>query len=196
MKLFHLILGRMSAALIVILTLWAGLFYLAVMEEVNDEVDDSLEDYSEALILRWLSGEELPARSNGSNNQYFLYEVSESYARMYPRISYHDEMVYITEKDEEEPARVLTTIFEAEGNRFMELVVYTPTIEKADLQRAILGWIVFLYVLLLLAVILLNGCSGEICILCTACWPGWMPIGSAVRMLHWRIIPAFMSSAS
>ena len=156
MKLFHLILGRMSAALIVILTLWAGLFYLAVMEEVNDEVDDSLEDYSEALILRWLSGEELPARSNGSNNQYFLYEVSESYARMYPRISYHDEMVYITEKDEEEPARVLTTIFEAEGNRFMELVVYTPTIEKADLQRAILGWIVFLYVLLLLAVILLN----------------------------------------
>ena len=118
--------------------------------------DDSLEDYSEALILRWLSGEELPARSNGSNNQYFLYEVSESYARMYPRISYHDEMVYITEKDEEEPARVLTTIFEAEGNRFMELVVYTPTIEKADLQRAILGWIVFLYVLLLLAVILLN----------------------------------------
>lgn len=153
MKLFHLILGRMSAALIVILTLWAGLFYLAVMEEVNDEVDDSLEDYSEALILRWLSGEELPARSNGSNNQYFLYEVSESYARMYPRISYHDEMVYITEKDEEEPARVLTTIFEAEGNRFMELVVYTPTIEKADLQRAILGWIVFLYVLLLLAVI-------------------------------------------
>ena len=156
MKLFHLILGRMSAALIVILTLWAGLFYLAVMEEVNDEVDDSLEDYSEALILRWLSGEELPARSNGSNNQYFLYEVSESYARMYPRISYHDEMVYITEKDEEEPARVLTTIFEAEGNRFMELVVYTPTIEKADLQRDILGWIVFLYVLLLLAVILLN----------------------------------------
>lgn len=110
MKLFHLILGRMSAALIVILTLWAGLFYLAVMEEVNDEVDDSLEDYSEALILRWLSGEELPARSNGSNNQYFLYEVSESYARMYPRISYHDEMVYITEKDEEEPARVLNTI--------------------------------------------------------------------------------------
>ena len=84
------------------------------------------------------------------------HEVSESYARMYPRISYHDEMVYITEQDEEEPARVLTTIFEAEGNRFMELVVYTPTIEKADLQRAILGWIVFLYVLLLLAVILLN----------------------------------------
>lgn len=156
MKLFHLILGRISVALFVILTLWAGLFYLAVMEEVNDEVDDSLEDYSETLILRWLSGEELPARSNGSNNQYFLYEVSESYARNYPRISYHDEMVYITEKEEEEPARVLTTIFEADGNRFMELVVYTPTIEKYDLQKAILGWIIFLYVLLLLAVILLN----------------------------------------
>ena len=32
MKLFHLVMWRMSAALIVILTCWAVLFYLTVME--------------------------------------------------------------------------------------------------------------------------------------------------------------------
>lgn len=156
MKLFHLVMWRMSAALIVILTCWAVLFYLAVMEEVNDEVDDSLETYAESLIVRSLSGEEMPDASNGSNNQYFLYEVSESYARAYSRISYRDEMVYITEKSEKEPARVLMTIFQRDDGTFMELVVYTPTIEKFDLQRAILGWIVFLYVLLFLMILAVN----------------------------------------
>lgn len=156
MKLSHLVLWRLSLALIVVLSVWAGLFYMAVMEEVNDEVDDSLEDYSEQLIIRALQGKEMPAANNGSNNQYYLYEVSKEYALSYPQITYRDEMVYITEKKEEEPARVLITIFRASNDRYMELVVYTPTIEKMDLQRAITGWIIFLYVLLLLVILLIT----------------------------------------
>lgn len=156
MKLFHLVLWRISLALIVVLTVWAGYFYMAVVEEVNDEVDDTLEDYSEGLIIRALSGEDMPTASNGSNNQYYLYEVSESYAASHPQITYRDEMVFITEKSETEPARVLITIFRTEDERYMELVVYTPTIEKLDLLRAILGWIIFLYVLLLLIILSIN----------------------------------------
>ena len=49
------------------------------------------------------------------------------------------------------------TIFETDDGRFMELVVYKPTIEKFDLRKAILGWIVFLYVLLLFAILTVNG---------------------------------------
>lgn len=156
MKLFHLVLWRISLALIVVLTVWAGFFYMAVVEEVNDEVDDTLEDYSEGLIIRALSGEDMPTASNGSNNQYYLYEVSESYAASHPQITYRDEMVFITEKSETEPARVLITIFRTEDERYMELVVYTPTIEKLDLLRAILSWIIFLYVLLLLIILSIN----------------------------------------
>lgn len=156
MKLFHLVLWRISLALIVVLTVWAGFFYMAVVEEVNDEVDDTLEDYSEGLIIRALLGEDMPTASNGSNNQYYLYEVSESYAASHPQITYRDEMVFITEKSETEPARVLITIFRTEDERYMELVVYTPTIEKLDLLRAILGWIIFLYVLLLLIILSIN----------------------------------------
>lgn len=156
MKLFHLVLWRISLALIVVLMVWAGFFYMAVVEEVNDEVDDTLEDYSEGLIIRALSGEDMPTASNGSNNQYYLYEVSESYAASHPQITYRDEMVFITEKSETEPARVLITIFRTEDERYMELVVYTPTIEKLDLLRAILGWIIFLYVLLLLIILSIN----------------------------------------
>lgn len=156
MKLFHLVLSRISLALTVILALWAAFFYVTMVEEINDETDDSLSDCAERLIIRSLSGEDLPSESNGSNNQFYLYEVSDEYAGMHPHLSYHDEMVYITDKGETEPARVLTVIFQTDGGQFMELVVYTPTIEKYDLRQAILGWIVFLYVVLLLVIVLLN----------------------------------------
>lgn len=78
--------------------LMGRIFYMKIVDEVNDEVDDTLEDYSEGLIIRALSGEDMPASSNGSNNQYYLYEVSESYAMAHPQITYRDEMVFITER--------------------------------------------------------------------------------------------------
>ena len=155
MKLFHNVMLHISVASVIIMTAWAVLFYWAIMDEVNDEVDDSLEDYSETLILRSLRGEELPSINNGSNNQFYIYDVSEEYANRYPRISYRDEMVYIYEKQETEPARILITIFETDKG-FKELVVYTPTIDKLDLQKAILGWLVFLYCSILLSLLLLN----------------------------------------
>ena len=125
MKLHYRIIGRLSIALIFVLTVWAGLFYFALMDEVNDEVDDSLEDYSEVIITRKLAGEQLPSHNNGSNNQYYLQEVSETYADAHPHIAYADSMVFIKEKNETEPARILSTIFEDENDHYYLLTVST-----------------------------------------------------------------------
>lgn len=156
MKLIYRIIIRLSLALTLVLGVWAVFFYIAMMDEVNDEVDDSLEDYSEAIIIRALAGEELPSANSGSNNQYFMVEVTEDYAAAHQNISYKDSMVYIMEKGETEPARILTTIFKDDGNRYYELTVSTPSIEKDDLKDAIRNWMIFLYVALLLVIITVN----------------------------------------
>lgn len=156
MKLSYRILSRLSVALIVVLSIWAALFYFALMDEVNDEVDDALEDYSETIIIRHLAGEKLPSHDSGSNNEYFLEEVNKEYADNHPRIWYADEMVYIEEKEETEPARVLTTIFADDDDRYYKLTVATPSIEKHDLILAIWYWIMFLYGVLLLTILVIN----------------------------------------
>lgn len=156
MKLLYYIIIRISLALTLILTVWALFFYVAMIDEVNDEVDDSLEDYSELIIIRSLAGEELPVENNGSNNQYYLTDVSEEYGKSRADISYKDSMVYIVEKGETEPARILTTIFKDDNDNYHELTVSTPTIEKLDLKNSILLWIVFLYITLLLTIILIT----------------------------------------
>lgn len=155
MKLFHNVMLHVSAASVIIMTAWAVFFYWAIIDEVNDEVDDSLEDYSESLIIRYLNGEDMPSLNNGSNNQFYMYDVSQEYAETYSQISYRDEMVYIDDKLEYEPARILVTIFKSEDG-YKELVVYTPTIDKLDLQKSILGWIIALYAGILFILLLLN----------------------------------------
>lgn len=156
MKLIYRVLVRLSLALAVVLAVWGSLFYLAIVDEVNDEVDDSLEDYSENIIIRALAEQNLPSRSDGTNNSYYLTRVSESYAEKVPHIRYSDEMVYIEEKKETEPARVLKTIFKDKTGQFFELTVSTPAIEKEDLQEAILNWIILLYIGSLFIVLAIN----------------------------------------
>lgn len=156
MKLISHVTLRLSIAITVILSAWAVLFYLAMVDEINDEVDDSLEDYSETIIIRALSGEQLPSKDNGSNNQYYMLRIDEQYALHHPRIEYTDEMVYIEEKRETEPARVLKTIFQNNEGQYFKLVVMTPTIEKRDVKYSIFIWMSILYLSLLVIIIMLN----------------------------------------
>ena len=156
MKLFNRVLIHLLSGIFIILLGWAVFFYLGIMSEVNDEVDDSLEDYSELIITRSLAGKELPAHDSGSNNQYFLREVDESYVRSHQAISYRDSMIYIKEKNETEPARILTTLFKDKENRHYELSVFTPTIEKRDLQEAIFHLLIALFATLLIAILVTN----------------------------------------
>ena len=132
MRLVYRIVLHMSWALSLLLAGWAVLFYLTMIDEINDEVDDSLENYAEMLVTRSLAGRELPAAYSGSNNGYYLHDVSAEYAEGRQHMVFSDEEIFIPEKDEEEPARVLRTIFRDSGGRYKELTVMPPTIEKDD----------------------------------------------------------------
>lgn len=156
MKLFNRIIWQISPVLILVMSFWAFLFYKAIINEINDEVDDSLEQYAESLILKKLTGEELPSMDNGTNNQYFIVEVSKELMERNMQNRYIDSMVYIQAKGETEPARILRTYFMDRDQRYWQLMISTPTIEKADLQKAILQWILGLYISLLVIIIFIN----------------------------------------
>ena len=153
MKLIYRIALRLSLILIPLMALWATLFYFMMVEEINDEADDTLEDYSELIIIRMLAGRELPSLNSGSNNSYSITPIDEAYASSKPHIEYYDAEVYIPEKEETEPARILSTIFLDNDDNYYELKVAIPTFEKDDLVRTILFWILLLYFVLLITII-------------------------------------------
>lgn len=156
MKLLNRIALNMSGILFAVMSVWAVFFYFAIITEVNDETDDSLEDFSELIITRTLAGMDVSRVSNGTNNQYYIKEVSAAYVQAKQHMRYADSTMYIEEKNEFEPARVLKTFFKDKSQQYYELLVITPTIEKNDLKQAILEWLAILWVSLLAVVILVN----------------------------------------
>ena len=156
MQFIYRIALRLTAVLLPLMAVWGALFYFTMVDEIRDEADDSLEDYSAMIISRILSGEELPQGNDGSNNSFEVRAVDSNYAATHPHLRYHDENIYIPDKREQEPARVLTSIFSDAEGRFYELMVMTPTFEKNDLFEAVLAWIVVLYVALLFIVLVVT----------------------------------------
>lgn len=152
MKLLYNVILRMAVALLPIMALWSVVFYYAMVDEINDETDDSLEDYAELIIRRTLAGRTLPAVGDGSNNSYTLELLQGDEALLPQQMSYKDSLVYIQEKRETEPARVLTAVFADEQGAKYRLVVSMPTFEREDLLSSILWHIVALYVVAVLTV--------------------------------------------
>ena len=142
----------MSLGLLPVMALWAALFYYSMVNEINDETDDVLGDYAELIMRRVLAGKPLPAPNNGSNNSYSVTPVDENYLANNPAIVYYDENVYIPEKEETEPARVMKTVFcDAEG-QYYEVKVATPTFERSDLLETVALHIIGLYIVLMLTI--------------------------------------------
>ena len=68
MKLSKQILRRILIPVTVIVSIWTVGFYYAMIDEVEDEVDDSLDLYAEQIIRKQLRGEEVPTEDNATNN--------------------------------------------------------------------------------------------------------------------------------
>lgn len=173
MKLIYRILILLSLALLIVLTVWTVFFYFTMIDEINDEVDDALEDYSETIIIRSLAGKELPSKNDGTNNSYSIRPITREEAGQYPAIEYYDANIYIKEKEETEPARVLRTIFADKDDNYFLLEVSTPSFEKEDLREAVANWILFLYIVLLVT------------LLTVSIWVFYRSLRPLYALLHW-----------
>lgn len=173
MKLIYQIILRVSVALVILLTAWAAFFYFALQTEINDEVDDALENYSDMIIMQVLAGEKTLSSGDGSNNSYQIREVTREYAESRSAISYTDAKIYIPRLQDTEPARILKTIFQNDSGVYFELTVATPSFEKEDLRNSILNWIIVLYVTLLLIIIGINT------------WVFYRSMRPLYTLLHW-----------
>ena len=155
MKLIYKVTLRLALVILPVLLLWATVFYFTMVREVNDETDDSLDEYAEMIAYRVIAGEELPTPGDGSNNTYSI-ELLPATEHYWDSESFEDREVYIHLKDEFEPARTLTKIFhDADGTAY-KLVVSTPTFERDDIIRAILIHLAIIYTVLLCTILVVT----------------------------------------
>lgn len=153
MKLVYRIVLHMSWLLALLVGAWAVLFYFVLVAEIADETDEVLENRAEAVIRQTLAGR-LPATGSGDN--YTIRKVGADCDAPLGRMRFTHEEIYLPQHDEREPARVLRMLFRGSDGQKYELTVMSPSLEQEDLQETILGWVVALYLMLLVTILAVN----------------------------------------
>lgn len=153
MKLTTHAIRNLLLPLFLIFGAWAVVFYFILSDELIDEVDDQLEVYSEHIMRQWLSGEALPDSTDGSNNTYYIRQIDSKELNIGKRVEYEFKNVYIASRHEEEPARVIHTLFEHRDGTWWKLTVMTPVYERNEVISTILIATLILLVVMMIVII-------------------------------------------
>ena len=99
MKLVYYTYRKISLLLFVLMAVWGVLFYYAIIDEVVDETDDTLENYAEILIEHVLHDSSLLETEGSLMSFYKFRPISEQEGNHYQEVFY-DSTVYIELEDE------------------------------------------------------------------------------------------------
>jgi hypothetical protein len=131
------------------MAVWGVLFYYAIIDEVVDETDDTLENYAEILIEHVLHDSSLLETEGSLMSFYKFRPISEQEGNHYQEVFY-DSTVYIELEDENEPVRVMRTAFRMPDGQFYELTLMISILERDDMVEAMLWYLGALFLLLLI----------------------------------------------
>lgn len=151
-SLYKVILG---AAIVMssVICIWSILFYVAIMHEIDDEVEDSLELYAFQLIQEKNEGKLDSVKYDGSNNSFFFEKITKDEASKMENMSFKDTNVFIKTRNETEPCKRLILAFYDTKDNYYKLTIYTPTVEKAELKGRILFLVCLIVIVLITSVI-------------------------------------------
>lgn len=154
MKVLNYTSSYFAVILLIIITVWSGLFYYAMLDEIYDSIDDGL-DNQKGLILQKLSVDErLLQKTSFDEGDYAIAEISAEKAKGF-RDVYSDTLMYMQNEKEFEPVRLLKTAFRHNG-RYYEMQVINSMVEEDDLTSELFYALLWLYLGLIASILILN----------------------------------------
>src|SRR5690606_20360683 len=131
MKLLNRSLIYLSIAFLLIIGIWAVIFYFNLKDEIRDSIDDGL-DNSRLLILQKIATEPyLLLQDRFGGNNFEIHPLSRDKAIGFRDI-YKDTVMYRLNEEDLEPVRILHTAFSHE-DRYYRLKIISSLVEEDDL---------------------------------------------------------------
>lgn len=149
MKLLSYTYRKLALLLFLLMAVWGVLFYYAIIDEVVDETDDTLENYGEILMESALHDPSILETEGSLMSFYKFTPISEEEGRHYRQVFY-DATVYIELEDEDEPVRVMCTAFRMPDGQYYELKLMISILERDDMVQAMLWYLGALFLLFLI----------------------------------------------
>lgn len=146
----------LSIPLVITLALWGWLSYRTMSDRIHKDTDMILKDYSDQIVSRKLSGQEMPDRFNGAYNTYYIKEVTPEYAADNPSPYYGEAEAYIRSQEDFASSRIRRQVFSDNAGNYYEITVSLPVFEQESLVEHVLWWTGVLFFILLITLLVIG----------------------------------------
>ncbi|QQS94772.1 sensor histidine kinase [Sphingobacterium spiritivorum] len=155
MRLLNRTMLYLSGALLLILSVWAVIFYLDMMDEVYDSLDDGLENHKMLIIHKAYEDEMVYQKRDFGESNYRLIPVPEDIA-ISGLETYSDTSMYMVNEEDFEVVRMLTTYFQDNDGKYYKLQVISSMVEEDDLISSLLYSLLTLFVVVMISIFIIN----------------------------------------
>ena len=154
MKLLNHTLKYLSITLFVIISIWAAIFYVNMLDEVYDSLDDGLDNYKLLIIKKAEEDSSILSKKEFAESNYEIRELPESIAISRKDV-HQDTLMYMLNEEDYEPVRMLTSAFTL-NDKYYELKVISSMVEEDDLIEDLLYSLIWLYVAMIASILIVN----------------------------------------
>jgi signal transduction histidine kinase len=141
-------------ALLVVIAVWAGLFYAVILDEVYDNIDDGLKNSKILIVRESYANPKVLHTPEFGINQFKIrslpkgtYDFSDRFTSTFEFSEYDNE---------NQPIRILESVFnDPEGNAH-KITIRASMVEEDELLEDLLTALVALYIMMVVSIVLLN----------------------------------------
>lgn len=153
MKLLYKITLTLLVPLSLTIGIWGWLSYRTMSKKIHADTDLILKSYSSDIIMRLLSGKELPERFNGAYNTYYIQSLTPEEAAESPAVEYGEAEAFLKSQEDFASSRIRSQIFQDNEGNFRKITVSLPTFEQDMLTEHVFWWTMLLFIVLLASVL-------------------------------------------
>ena len=154
MKLLNYTSSYFSIILLIIIPIWAGLFYFAMLDEIYDSMDDGLGNQKLLIIRKADQQPDVLLKRKFDEGSYAIQPITYDQAKHHTDV-YLDTLMYMQNENDFEPVRMLKTVFSHQNN-FYSMKIITSMVEEDDLIFELFIALIWLYLGLMLSILVLN----------------------------------------
>jgi two-component system OmpR family sensor kinase len=154
MKLQNYTLRYLAITLLLVIPIWAGIFYVLILDEVYDNIDDDLKNSKIMIIRHAFANKELLNSPEFGINKFTIKPL--------PKGEYSNKEEFSTSKEfmeydnDDEPIRTLKTVFNDDKGNPYELTIKASIVEEDELLEDLFLALIGLYVMLVISILAVN----------------------------------------
>lgn len=156
MRLLNYTSRYLAALLLLLITIWAVLFYYAMLDEIYDSLDDGLENQKILMVARAAEDPSILTQNDPEFKKH-VYNFTGISKKTYLEFEekYGDTLMYMLNEKDYEPVRIYESAV-AYDDSYYKLKIITSMVEEDDLVQDLALYLIGLYVILVASILLLN----------------------------------------